>query len=357
MLKKYILILLPILILSSCSDKSGTTLKPTPKVDERTELLSIVFQLAGAEEYATTRVPEYAADINTYFEPYKDHELIQWIPELREKYGIAFDAVASYSIRLKIENGEISFQDNIDIGDIDFRWEKDIASEFLVKLNKFYTDSNFADFFRQHKALYSIAEKNFNETLDLIDFTWFERYYGTKPEGNFHLVVSLTNGMGNYGPNIEYSTGQRDIYAIIGTWNTDSTGNPIYAPEDYINLIVHEFNHSFCNPLIFEFYPEIENAAIQTYNQDSLTFQRQAYGYPVTVMCEILVRASEVQYMKDTNESQEDINEKIASEQRRGFVWIDKLCNKLDEYEQQRNSYPTLHSYMPEIVTMINELY
>lgn len=356
MLQRIIFILLPVIILCSCSDKINTTLKPIPKVDERTELLSIVFQLAGAQEYSNTRVPEYAADINTYFEPYKNHELIQWIPELREKYHIAFDAVASYSIRLKIENGKIYFQDNIDLGDIDFRWEKDIAREFLVKLNKFYTDSNFADFFKKHKSLYSIAEKNFKETLDLIDFTWFERYYGTKPEGNFHLIISITNGMGNYGPNIEYSTGQRDIYAIIGTWNLDSTGNPIYPDEDYLDLIVHEFNHSFCNHLVEEFYSEIENAATKFYSLDSLTFQRQAYGHPVTVIYEILVRASEVQYLKDTGESQEKINDKLASEQRRGFVWIDKLCNKLDEYERQRNIYPTLQTFMPEIVTMINGL-
>lgn len=354
-MKKISFILSLSFILSSASLKSQQII-PTTQVEECVELMSIVFQLAGAQEYSVTRVPGYANDIVSYFEPYKNHELIKWIPELRQQYGIGYDAVASYAIRLKIENGKIRFLDNIRIDEIDSRWTKEVAEEFLIKLNQFYADSKFNDFFIKHTSLYNLAVKDFSNMVNLVNYDWFERYYGTKPKGRFHLIVSLTNGMGNYGPHIDYETGERDVYAIIGTPKVDSLGNPVYKDERYLSLIVHEFNHSYCNALIDENYAEIKKTAEEFYRLDTVIFQRQAYGSPETVMYEMLVRASEVQYLKDAGKSQQEINKRIAREQKNGFTWIDKLSGKLDEYERQRDKYPTLRSFMPDIVNMINGL-
>ena len=40
-----------------------------PVVDERLELTSIVFRLAGAKEYVCDGVPEYMKEIDEYFAP------------------------------------------------------------------------------------------------------------------------------------------------------------------------------------------------------------------------------------------------------------------------------------------------
>src|SRR5690348_4954484 len=42
-----------------------------PCVDERVEVLSIVFRLAGNSEYNMDRLKSYATDIDRYFSPYR----------------------------------------------------------------------------------------------------------------------------------------------------------------------------------------------------------------------------------------------------------------------------------------------
>lgn len=48
------------------------------EVDEIHELNSIVWRLAGAEEYSQCYIPGYADDIDNYFDGYKEHPLIAY---------------------------------------------------------------------------------------------------------------------------------------------------------------------------------------------------------------------------------------------------------------------------------------
>ena len=48
----------------------------TCKVDERMELTSIVFRVAGIEEFTNDNIPEYAKAIDSWFGKYKSHKLI-----------------------------------------------------------------------------------------------------------------------------------------------------------------------------------------------------------------------------------------------------------------------------------------
>lgn len=82
--------------------------KLTPKVDERVEIVSIVFRLAGAEEYSQNYNKKYTTDINTYFEPYKNSEIIEFIKENRNKNGLGYDAVMSMALHLSFKNGKFS---------------------------------------------------------------------------------------------------------------------------------------------------------------------------------------------------------------------------------------------------------
>ena len=51
-----------------------------PRVDERVELLSIVFRLAGNSEYNMNLLPAYTVEIDRYFAPYKDHPAVVAAP-------------------------------------------------------------------------------------------------------------------------------------------------------------------------------------------------------------------------------------------------------------------------------------
>ena len=68
--------------------------EPTIKVDERFELTSIAFRLAGAREFTYEYLEGYNQKINSYFKPYQSHKLIDFIKQIRERNGIGFDAVS-----------------------------------------------------------------------------------------------------------------------------------------------------------------------------------------------------------------------------------------------------------------------
>ncbi len=70
------------------------------KVDERVELLSIVFRLAGNREYCSKMFPNYVQNIEEYFTPFKYHELIIYTKNKIRAKGINYDAVMSMAISI-----------------------------------------------------------------------------------------------------------------------------------------------------------------------------------------------------------------------------------------------------------------
>lgn len=328
-----------------------TKLKPT--VDERTELLGVVFRLAEAEEYINNTLPNYAKDIDDYFANYRNHEVVKFAKRVRAKRGVSYDAVMSMAIRIEITDS-IRFIPNADIDKLDARWGKDNAHKFLNHLNTFYKESNFHQFYLNHSEIYSLAAENFNYLLKELDTKWFDDFYGVKTSGAPNIIVSLTN-RGYYGPKITFNDGSENVYAIMGIWETDSLGNPIFS-KSVLSVLVHEVNHSFCNPLVDKFYPYFKKEAEQLYNLNPSLFKAQAYGNPKTVMYEMLVRACTIKYFQNKMVGSPKINLLIADEKNNGFLWIDRLVDWLDVYDKNRNKYPTMSSYMPELASMTKEL-
>lgn len=325
-----------------------------PKVDERTELLSIVFRLAGSEEYVNNAIPGYVKDIDAWFAPFRESELVKYAHKLGKTNGVSFDAVMSMAGNIEIKDS-IMLKQNLKENSLDKRWGKTDAEKFIRLLNRFYVETKFHEFFENHKSLYTVAETNFGRILSQVDFTWFQTFYGGKPAEGFNLIISLVNGGGNYGVKAMYNDGREDIYAIMGSWKTDSLGQPVYT-KDVIGTIIHEYNHSFCNPLIDAYYKQMEKVAEKFWKLEKNVLERQAYGTAKTMCYEILVRACVIKYYEKAKLSQEDVNRMIVAEKSRGFLWINYLVDELSVYEGKRDKYPELKDFMPEIVSLQNRL-
>jgi len=324
------------------------------KVDERTELLSIIFRLAEAKEYMNDNIPSYAKEIDEYFAPFKEHEVIRFAKKIRSEQGVSYDAVMSIAVALEITDS-IRLRPNLSTSCIDERWGLESATKFIKLLNQFYFDSKFKEFFFKNSALYQIAEDRFSEVLKDIDFNWFEKFYGLKPNGNFNLILSIPNGGGNYGSKVMFNDGKEELYAIIGGCKADSVGQPSYSKR-YSSTIVHEYNHSFCNPLIDDNYPAMQSITNKIYAVVKEELARQAYREAKTMNREILVRACVIRYSQRNGINEKLLKFQVATEMSNGFLWIDKLVDQLAIYEQNRVKYPTLKDYMPEIVKLENRL-
>ncbi len=325
-----------------------------PKVDERVELLSIVFRLADAKEYNSKKFKLYTDKIEKYFENYKNHELIKFVKQIRDENGIGYDAVMKMAIHLTSSN---EFKPLVKISNSipDERWGKKNTEKFIKLLNAFYKDTRCKEFFESNKELYANVSRKFLPIYENIDLNWYKTFYGKEPKEKFVIVNGLGNGGGNYGPDIVFKNGTREVYAIMGTWSVDSLGMAKFDLKDYFPTLLHEFNHSFVNNLIENKIKEFENSGEKIYKVVGKQMEEQAYGSFKTMLCEALVRASVIKYMKDHNFRKDEIDEEVQDQLNNGFLWMNELVEELEKYSKQREKYPTLESYIPNIIIAYNE--
>lgn len=317
-----------------------------PKVDKRIELLSIVFRLAGNPEYGSENFKLYTNKIYEHYEPFKDHELIQFAKELREKNGVGYDAVMSMAIHLDDSlNPRVAFTETVP----DERWGKENALKFARLLKKFYRESASKRFFSENKEFYSEMNSRFLPVYRHLDLSWYKNFYGKEPNEKFVIVNALGNGGGNYGRAVDLPNGKREVYAIMGTWKTDSAGMALYTLDSHFPTLLHEFNHSFVNYLLnrdpepFRKNGEIIHEVVKE------KMRRGGYSNWQTVLNEALVRAGVIKYMKDHRFSEKEISKEVTEQLNRGFLWIEELVAELENYDKQRQRYPTLESYFPEL--------
>jgi len=346
-MKKIFLIILCLFSLNVYSQ--GNNLIEKPKVDERVELLSIVFRLADAKEYSSNRFKLYTEKIDSYFGKYKNHELIQFVKQIRSENGIGFDQVMEMAIHL---GGAPKFKPLVKLTDSipSVNWGKKNTEKFINLLNQFYQDAHCKEFFNDNKEFYASVSEKFQPVFENIDLDWYKSFYGVEPKEKFRIVNGLGNGDGNYGPDIVFKNGTREVYAIMGTWNVDSLGMAKFNLNDYFPTLIHEFNHSFINTIVEKNIKSFEKSGEKIYEVVGKQMGNQAYGDYKIMLYEALVRASVIKYMKDHKFEKAVIDNEFNEQLNRGFIWINELVKELEKYGNQRNKYPTLESYMSNIV-------
>ena len=192
-------------------------------------MLSIVFRLAGSEEYSSNQFKLYTDRIENYFNRYKNHEIIPFVKKIRTENGIGFDVVMSMAIHLDDDlNPLAEFTDQLP----EQRWEKQNSAEFLRLLQKFRKDTQFDDFFKSNESLYQQVSNRFLPIYEKSDLNWYYSFYGKEPDEKFVIINGVGNGGGNYGPSVYLTNDKREVYAIMGTWRVDSSGKAVYKMNE-----------------------------------------------------------------------------------------------------------------------------
>jgi len=327
----------------------------TASVDERVELLSIVFRLAGNLEYNLDRLPRYSTDIDRWFALYRNHPAVQMARSLAQKQGIRYDAVMAMAISLS-PPPELKPLVPFKPGVPEPRWTLAASDRFLPLLRDFYRTSHFAQFYAEHHPMYRLAEVRFASTLTAVDFGWYARFYGSAPNQDWHILLGMNNGSGNYGLRLAYPDGRIELYSIIGCWSNDDSGDPTYPPgQEYLSTIVHEFSHSFVNPAVAANWSRFGSAQ-QVYAAVADPMRRLAYGNAQTMVNESLVRAAAIVYFQQAGEDSRRNLKRVREQQRLGFFWMDRLVDQLNLYERERAQYPTFASWIPEAARFYDQL-
>ena len=320
--------------------------------------MSILARTAGNVEYNMDMAGQYTKDTEVWFAPYKQHAAVVCFQNLRDQYGISYDAVMSMAIHLDIDGGKVKFLG--EQADLEKRWSNVDIDDFIDKLNTFYTDTRFHNFFEQHCMFYDEGLKEYEaNVMTYFHQEWYARFYGTAPTDRFRIVIGFTCGGGNYGSSRQLPGQPREAYAICGYYINPQTGKPYGEGANMAATLIHEFNHSFVNPLLNN---ETNASLIATTGQklhkfSAYAMERQAYTNWQTVVNESIVRAAVILYMLDQDFDQKQVLNELANQVCCSFNWMPELVTSLRYYAAHRDQYPTLNDYYPEIARCLSKFF
>ncbi|MEJ8769408.1 DUF4932 domain-containing protein [Prevotella sp. HCN-7019] len=329
-----------------------------PQVNENVELMSILSRMAGFPEYNMDMAGQYIKDMDNYFKDNTEHQAVHYMKELRNKYGISYDAVMSMAVHLDNRNGTLSLIEE-DIPTLEKRWKNVDKDEFLSYLNNFYKDTKFNEFFRSHKDLYGKGLKSYQDNvINHFDIDWYSDFYGNEPQETFSVIIGFCNGGGNYGVNRQITGKMKEVFAIVGYY-VDKKETPMYSKE-YLPTLIHEFNHSFINHYLDEnkypiYVKQLEPAATNLFISSHWSMSKQAYGNWKTMINESLVRAAVICYMLDNEYEPEEIRNVLLEQVQRNFRWMPELVSLLRKYEKKQSKYGNFEKFYPNIIKFFKE--
>lgn len=367
---------------------TGAKAKNNISVDytEESELVSVIAHLAKVPGYIWPEeqagVIDYFHQVDSTFAPYSNHPIMAFVADSLVKQGFGYHVPVAMALRLKLKNGKLHY--NTDLEPDFNHYYRGITPQhekkLIALLEDFYKKAHFHSFFKKNQPLYNACKQTMQQQLvDKIDLDWYKSFFGPINNISFHIYLGLLNGPGNYAIPQKTKDGSEIKNAFIGCADRNATGDIYYGEAYTLPVIIHEFNHSFCNPLNEEFWDDIKDKMIAFYNQNASFYAQQAYGDPLTVANEMFVEACVMRYLAThpvqfTQESIQKIkkiyqmqnasDEEIVAgyyetqinirEVYKKFFMIRDIMKALEEREANMVSYPTMRDFMPKYLEAIN---
>lgn len=329
--------------ISNSVKKSGTC---NVSVEPKIELLGVVQYLADARVilkknlYVDTQ--KYSDDISEYFLKYKNEEVISLYKEMMETgfiYDIAPNAMLYVDDNLKLLDN-ISLSERI----ITSAGGKKKLLKFFKLLADFRKKSKFDDFYISHNEFYNkcVSDvKNRIDKSDVIDKT--QNYYGYKQNSYNFIIQPLS--IGGYATRMPAKDGKFDLYDFMCVPSDD---------VEFFQMVVHEFGHSYVNPLTEKNIDEI-NKYSNLFSPIKVEMNNQAYGSWDFCVNEHIVRSISYRVLWGTFGAERS-EEYISRDTLNKFIYINAISEKLKEYENNRDKYPKFNDFYPELLKLFNEL-
>lgn len=130
------------------------------RVDPRVELLSILFHLAGREEYNMTGVPRWTSAISSHFAQYKSHAAMQTTTALATTRRVGFFVPINLAVHIGVPPRLEERAPSGGTTSLHRTWATlpDSTSAYLATLRQFVVDARFDEFLKDQKALIDSTE-------------------------------------------------------------------------------------------------------------------------------------------------------------------------------------------------------
>lgn len=303
------------------------------------ELQSIVFRLAGAQEFVNNDFKEYADAVDKYFGKYSDHEIIRFIQEIRSRKNIAYSLIPGSTPMLSIkDNGVVSRMENA-YGPAVAVWGED-WDRYVRLLDDFYRKSRFNRFFCSQSETYMKAMEDMDKILSGIDTSWFYGTFGYYLEPRVYLCMA--NGWHNYSFVDSTANGG---YGIALGYTSMFFDN---------NIVIHEMAHRY-TAMSDDYYPEVEDAMTRIFENGWLVdrYRQNAYPQKSAVFNEWLTDLVVIMYNMATvtvdGSRQGVLNAINCAEGINGYIWMGRSVEFMDNFYSDRNTYPYFQDFMPRL--------
>lgn len=374
-------VLFLVMLTTSCGEKkqieSPHSLNIT--VDPRIELLAVVQLLSGYGE-RTGRITRfdfpYKTDISEHFSTFKNHPAVKLFEEMSIS-GFSLDAPPEAMLHLS-NPPELALQVPFTRNLKHRAGGQERLEKFIQELRDFAQKTNFTSFFEAHKGTYSKLVSDTYGKMQGVDFiATLENYYGMKQK-SYNIILAPLFHPGGFGPRIDPEGGSSPVlnffkslqYLIFNKWSGKSfeiynicgpvgveNGIPSFGTQEGFRQIAwHEFGHSFVNPLSESFKNRIKISEYSSlFKPIKERMESEDYGNWETCVNEHIVRAvtARLTFINFGEQAGED---ELRDQKSRGFVYIDPLCKKLEEYETRRDKYPVLADFFPELLDVFKEI-
>ncbi|RPG31337.1 MAG: DUF4932 domain-containing protein, partial [Muricauda sp. TMED12] len=356
---------LPILFILSVAGCSRAKKVKTITVETNynVEALVIAFEIAenGFWNFPFDDFQPMKSLVRREFKKYREHETVKLIDTLVAK-GFWLDAMTEVMLKSSpLPNARLIEDMNhstlLRLSD-DLEESHKMVANFINAMHQFYIDAGLDAYFMGNLPYYDTINEEVRKNIPNASFiATMEEYYGKQNEA-YTLVPSpaLYHTMG-FGKNIKGDTGFK-VYNVFGplivTKDSLEFGNGFDDLNKINELTVHEFGHSFINPILDkEVYKEHIDSFAHLFERIRKPMKEQGYGSWRSCLAEHVVRLGEIRisYAMGDSDRAERLREEYVHE--RKFIYIPLMEKGIKAYEDNRDIYKTIDDYIPKLLTCL----
>jgi hypothetical protein len=312
-------------------------------VDRRVELISILCVLAHYPEYTqrTLRTP-YAKDLLAHFTKYLDHPAVVATRQMRERFGIAYDAPITLAVQLDEKLQRAPPLSAWPVG-LSERWKGTDLEGYLGLVRDFARDSGFDSFFQAERPYLDRVDAAFTEYLaDKRLLPWFDGVFGRRENAIYRIVPAMLSGPNNWGVHAVRPDGTEEILQAMSLVALDDDAIPKLTGTTQW-LLAHELAHPYVNPFVDRHWDELSPSLSPAFAAVRPAMERQAYPTAVIVGYESLARAVQILYLADVAGA-DAAKQSMSDQVQLGFVWMPALVDALQKARQEGHGLLTEES-------------
>ncbi len=291
------------------------------------------------------------------FESYKNHKAIELTNKIMGRSGTDFFSFGFYYD---------TFPDAKRIKEIPERVLKDINPDTTLALEeidalmseiaKFYEDSDYDSFLKENQYIYEKAKQEVAKKLPDDNFIPFlESYFGKSYNSYDFIIIPFFKSQ--YGQAGKEDSG---IYCIVSPFDPqqiDAQGKVQNVGFDnrteIQNWTIHEYSHLFFNP-VMDIKENLDGLNAFDHLFKPIESNPQ-YGDWYSIFAEHLANAFQVRATSliDNEQASNEILKKLKNE---GWYYIDHFIDQLKKYEDNRNTYPTIDAFIPDLIKSLHQI-